>query len=81
MPEKGPSTWQDHLDKHGDGIHHLAFNVDDFDPEIHDWKQNGFVVAMSGGWGAPGKKGSGLFAYDDTQTTHGLDVELLWNQR
>ena len=81
MPEKGPSSWQDHLDKHGEGIHHLAFNVDDMDRSIRDWKQNGFDVAMSGGWGEPGKKGSGRFAYIDTQAASGLDVELLWNQR
>ena len=81
MPEKGPSTWQDHLDKHGEGIHHLAFSVDDMDRAISDWKQSGFGVAMSGGWGEPGKKGSGRFAYIDTQSAGGLDIELLWNQR
>ncbi len=30
----GPSTYHEHLDKQGEGFHHLAFNVDDMDAAI-----------------------------------------------
>jgi hypothetical protein len=81
MPEKGPSTWQDHLDKHGDGMHHMAFNVDDMDQAIAEWKKAGYSYIMGGAWGEPGKKGYGRFAYMDTQAAGGIDIELLWNYR
>jgi hypothetical protein len=81
MPEKGPSTWQDHLDKHGEGVHHLAFNVDDMDQAIAEWKKAGYNYVMGGAWGEPGKKGYGRFAYMDTQTAGGIDIEFLWNYK
>ena len=81
MPEKGPSTWQDHLDKHGEGMHHMAFNVDDMDQAIAEWNKAGYGNLMAGAWGEPGKKGYGRFAYVDTQAAGGIDVELLWNYR
>ena len=27
QPNEEPSTWREFLDKHGEGVHHLAFNV------------------------------------------------------
>jgi hypothetical protein len=81
VPEKGPSTWHDHLDKHSEGVHHLAFNVDDMDRAIAEWKQAGYPPIMAGAWGEAGKKGSGRFAYVDTQAAGGIDIELLWNYR
>lgn len=30
-PMGGKSVWQDHLDKHGEGLHHVLFNVDNFE--------------------------------------------------
>jgi hypothetical protein len=81
MPEKGPSTWHDHLNRHGEGMHHMAFNVDDMDQAIAEWNKGGFATLMSGAWGEPGKKGYGRFAYMDTQAAGGIDIELLWNYR
>lgn len=79
VPEKGPSTWHDHLERHGEGVHHLAFNVEDMDRAIAEWKQGGYAYAMGGAWGEPGKRGYGRFAYMDTQAAGGIDVELLWS--
>ena len=81
VPEKGPSTWHDHLDRHGEGVHHMAFNVDDMNQAITDWKHGGYTYVMGGAWGEQGKRGYGRFAYMDTQAAGGIDVELLWNQR
>lgn len=81
LPEKGPSTWHDHLESHGEGLHHMAFNVDDMDRAIAEWKKAGYTYVMGGAWGEPGKRGYGRFAYMDTQSAGGIDVELLWNYR
>jgi methylmalonyl-CoA/ethylmalonyl-CoA epimerase len=81
VPEKGPSTWQDHLDAHGEGMHHIAFNVEDMDKAIAEWKQGGYPYIMGGAWGEPGKRGYGRFAYVNTQAAGGIDVELLWNYK
>ena len=81
VPEKGPSTWHDHIEKHGEGIHHMAFNTDDMDQAIAAWKKSGYPYLMGGAWGEKGKKGYGRFAYMDTQAAGGIDIELLWNYR
>jgi hypothetical protein len=78
---KGPDIYLDHVQKHGEGFHHLAFSVEDMDREIAEWTKLGFPEAMSGGWGEKGKPGSGRFAYMDTHSIGGIDVELLWSFR
>ncbi len=81
MPLVGPSSYHDQLAMHGEGFHHMAFNVDDEDAAIHDWESRGAPCVMSGGWGEKGKPGSGRFAYVSMQSAGGIDVELLWNYR
>lgn len=78
---KGPDIYLEHLDKHGEGLQHLAFSVEDIDREIAEWTRLGFPEAMSGSWGEKGKPGSGRFAYMDTHSLGGIDVELLWSFR
>ena len=31
QPDETPSVWRDHLDKFGEGVHHIAFRVDSVD--------------------------------------------------
>ena len=75
----GPSTYHEHLDKAGEGFHHLAFNVDDMDAAIRQWESWGFSPSMGGAWGEKGKPGSGRFAYHDLRAIGGTEIELLWN--
>jgi 4-hydroxyphenylpyruvate dioxygenase-like putative hemolysin len=28
QPDEQPSTWREHLDEHGEGVHHIAFVVE-----------------------------------------------------
>jgi hypothetical protein len=81
VPEKGPSTWHDHLDRHDEGVHHMAFNTEDMDDAIDAWRKAGYPYLMGGAWGERGKRGYGRFAYVDTQSAGGIDIELLWNHR
>lgn len=78
---KGPNVYEDHMKKHGEGVHHLAFEVEDIDKEAADWQARGFPFGMGGAWGQKGKPGSGRFVYLDTHAIGGIDIELLWSFR
>jgi len=78
-PLAGPTVYQDFLDAHGEGFHHLAFDVPDIDEVGEAWTALGYPIVQSGGWGEKGKPGSGRFAYADTTPIGGLTIEFLWN--
>jgi catechol 2,3-dioxygenase-like lactoylglutathione lyase family enzyme len=69
------------MEKHGEGFHHIAFEVPDLDAEVSRWNALGFPFVQGGAWGEKGKPGWGRFAYQDTHPIGGADVELLWNYR
>ncbi len=81
LPLKGPTVYLDHMEKHGEGFHHIAFEVPDLDAEVARWNALGFPFVQGGAWGEKGKPGWGRFAYQDTHPIGGADVELLWNYR
>ena len=81
LSTKGPDIYLDHMNSHGEGFHHLAFQVDDMDADIAWWEERGYEASMSGGWGEKGKQGSGRFTYVDIHSVGGTDVELLWSFR
>lgn len=81
QPLRGPNVYEDHLRQHGEGFHHLAFDVEDMDAAIRTWESLGYPLTMSGSWGEPGRAGSGRFAYVDAHSVGGTDIELLWNYR
>jgi catechol 2,3-dioxygenase-like lactoylglutathione lyase family enzyme len=74
----GPNVYEDYLKAHGEGFHHLAFNVRDMDDAIAIMSQRGASVTQSGGWDFPTSKGR--FAYIDTERFGGVSTELLWNR-
>jgi catechol 2,3-dioxygenase-like lactoylglutathione lyase family enzyme len=78
-PLAGPTVYQDFLDEHGEGFHHLAFDVPDIDEVGEAWAALGYPIVQSGGWGEKGQPGSGRFAYADTTPIGGLTIELLWS--
>jgi hypothetical protein len=81
IPVKPPIVYEDHINLHGEGIHHLAFSVNEMDPVLDDFRSRGFVVSMGGTWGESGKPGSGRYEYIDLEQTGGVTMELLWNYR
>jgi len=74
---QGPTVYDDFLKTHGEGLHHLGFDVPDFDAALARWAAQGFAAAQSGAWGDAGKPGSGRFAYVDSEPAGGVFVELL----
>lgn len=81
IPLEGPTVYEDHLEDHGEGFHHLAFQVEDIDALAEQWESRGFPVSQSGAWGDKDKPGSGRFAYLDTDAIGGVTIEFLWSYR
>jgi hypothetical protein len=79
IPVKPPIVYEDHINLHGEGIHHLAFSVSDMDAVLKDYAARGYVNSMGGTWGEKGKPGSGRYEYIGLEEAGGLTMELLWN--
>jgi methylmalonyl-CoA/ethylmalonyl-CoA epimerase len=61
------------IDKHGEGIHHIAFEVDDIEKEMNRLKNEGFILIHD-----KPKKGADnkLICFLHPKSTHGVLVEL-----
>jgi methylmalonyl-CoA/ethylmalonyl-CoA epimerase len=70
QPLKGESLYSEFLAKHGEGLHHLAYGVEDFDAEKADMEKRGFKVVQTGAIGDI------RFAYFNTDTVGGMLIEL-----
>jgi hypothetical protein len=44
---------------------------------IADYQKLGYAVGQSGAWGETGKKGSGRYAYMDTDSIGGVVAEVI----
>ncbi len=75
QPNGVKSTWQDHLDTHGEGIHHIAFHVKGMDDRILACEQFGMTCVQRGKYG----DGKGEYAYMDASGDLKCLVELLEN--
>lgn len=75
----GPgSSWQDGLDKNGESVHHLAFEVKDMDGTVRACKEQGMPVIHQGHWDGT----NGTYAYVDSQKQLGVMIELLnWEKK
>jgi len=81
QPLRGPNVNEDHMARHGEGFHHLAFDVEDMDAAIRRGESLGYPATMSGGRGERRKARSGRFANVDSHAIGGTDIELLWHHR
>ena len=70
-PVGGPSTWQEFLDAHGDGVHHIAFRVEDMDGHVAMFEAKGMTLQQSGDYTG------GCYSYMDSTGKLGTIVELL----
>lgn len=71
-PLFGPSIFQEHLDRHGEGIHHIAFDVDhrSWDNRLALFAERGFPVIQSGRFNR-----ANAFAFFDTKDATGTTFE------
>lgn len=70
-PQGGASTWQEFLDQHGEGVHHLAFGVKASDAVAAQFAAAGMPVAQQGHYEG------GMYTYIDGEKSLGLILELL----
>jgi len=68
-PVEGESIYQDWMDEHGEGIHHLKFLCDDIDETTRILAEQGFPSIQSGHFGDPKEKAGG-FNYIDIPPLH-----------
>ncbi|CAA9520991.1 MAG: hypothetical protein AVDCRST_MAG67-3369 [uncultured Solirubrobacteraceae bacterium] len=71
-PLFGPSIFQEHLDRHGEGIHHVAFDVDHrpWEERLAAFEDRGFPVSQSGRFNR-----ENTFAFFDTEAATGTTFE------
>jgi hypothetical protein len=70
QPLKGPNTYYDHLEKKGEGLHHIKEWVKDCKSAIAEWAKKGVRVVQSG------RLGDDEFYYLDTVPLLGFYLEL-----
>ena len=70
-PTGGPSTWREFLDAHGEGVHHVAFQVESMDEIIARFDAAGMPPAQRGNFHG------GRYGYIDSQDKLGVVLELL----
>ena len=70
-PIGGPSTWQEHLDAHGESLHHIAFQIQGMQDKLAYLDANGIPLVQRGEY-----KG-GRYAYVDGTQALGTVLELL----
>jgi catechol 2,3-dioxygenase-like lactoylglutathione lyase family enzyme len=73
QPLDPQSTWYDFLEKHGEGIHHIAFFVPKTDAAAQSFIEHGYQITQQGLF--TGK--SGMYTYLDTDKDLGVSIELL----
>lgn len=74
QPNGVKSVWQDYLNQHGEGLHHIAFQVKDTEEKIKTMEENfGTVCLQRGKYG----NGNGEYAYLDARNTLTCLVETL----
>src|SRR5262245_17939942 len=70
-PVGGPSSWQEYLQKKGEGVHHIAFKVKGMDEDIARLERKGGRMVQRGDFTG------GSYSYVDMTKQLGVIVELL----
>jgi hypothetical protein len=73
------SLYLEHLDRHGEGVHHLGFYVSDIERRLAAARELGIGVLQSGFIGSAGRAGGSVtdYAYLDTAKDGGIIFELI----
>ena len=73
QPDDRPSVWREHLDRHGEGVHHIAFRVPDTKATEAELAARGMPVLQQGLFA----DASGMYTYLDSAPQLGVMLELL----
>ncbi|MBN2244983.1 MAG: VOC family protein [Candidatus Aminicenantes bacterium] len=72
-PVGGPSTWQEFLDTHGEGVHHIAFKIKGMEEKIKKLAAKDMVLIQKGDYEG------GRYSYIDASLRLCVLLELLEN--
>jgi catechol 2,3-dioxygenase-like lactoylglutathione lyase family enzyme len=72
---EGDSVYKDHIAKHGFGVQHLGFLVDDMSIALKQAKDAGLAMLQDGS--GFGLDGDGHYAYLDSEEQFGVMIELI----
>jgi len=72
-PVGGPSTWREFLDEHGEGVHHIAFEVKGMEEKVKLLAERGLPLLQKGDYEG------GRYAYVDGTRRLAVILELLEN--
>jgi catechol 2,3-dioxygenase-like lactoylglutathione lyase family enzyme len=72
-PVGGPSTWQEFLEARGEGVHHIAFEIQSMDEQVEILVRKGMPLVQRGEYTG------GRYAYIDGVPQLGVVLELLEN--
>ena len=72
MPTDSTSTIAKYIDKKGEGIHHICFEVEDLEKAVAELKQKGLELVDEPRMGAEGKK----IVFLSPKSTYGVLIEL-----
>ncbi|MCR8657909.1 VOC family protein [Paenibacillus endoradicis] len=75
QPDHEPSTWREYLDAHGEGVHHIAFEVQGMKEKIMLMERNGMPLMQKGEYEG------GRYAYMDSYEPLKVILELLENDK
>lgn len=78
-PLYGPSIYAEHLERCGEGLHHLGYYVDDIEAAAAAMADRGYALLQAGrGFGVDG---DGAYAYFDTVRDFGCILEAIVGPR
>jgi hypothetical protein len=72
-PDDQPSTWRDDLNKNGEGVHHIAFNIKGMKEIVAKLEKNGMPLVQKGEYTG------GRYAYINANEPLKTVLELLEN--
>lgn len=72
-PDQNPGTMREFLDTVGEGIHHIAFDVDSIQKRLPSMEENGYAVLQTGEFTSSDGRYTYVDTFDDCKTL----VELL----
>lgn len=75
QPLSGDTIWQDWIDKHGPGIHHIKFLVDNHADAEQYLNDKGYKIYQQGASVGPNK--GKVWAFYDTYDSIGFDIEIM----
>jgi hypothetical protein len=72
---RGPTVYEEHVQRHGYGVQHLGVLVEDMPAALRQAEAAGVAMIMDGS--GFGLDGDGWYAYLDTEEGLGITVELV----